>query len=128
MTEIRTVRWNVFEIRVELREDTPEEFTDKAVAGVWDEPDDKGRFRVWFKALPAEDAFSHEAWHLFFTILMFTDEHNHTMAELNSEIYAYSFQYLYSQIKDCVTGMKLYKKLWDERQAEKEKEDGRHTD
>lgn len=112
------IQFGVFDIRLELRDDVPEGYREQALGGVDSELDDKGRFRIWFKTIPTNDGVIHELWHLFFTIMKTVDPNGHYFDELNCEIYAYSFQYLYDLVLEALTAMKLYKMRYDQRKEE----------
>ena len=118
MTESKTLHWLTFDVKLELHEDVPEGYNENALAGVDDEADDDGRFRIWFKGITTIDAVVHETWHLFFIIMAFSDSHAVRFDELNRELYAYSFQHLFNMVHDNLTGMRLYRRLWDERSKE----------
>lgn len=109
------------DVEVQLRDDAPEGFREEALGGVYNEPCGEDlKYTVWFKGLPYGYALVHESWHLFCTIMAHIDNCEHSWLDLNSEIYAYNFHVLNNKILEIVTGMKWYKKLYDER----EKEDG----
>ena len=118
MVESRLLHFGVFDIRLELRDDVPEGYREQALGGVDLEQDDKGRFRIWFKTIPTSDGVIHELWHLFFTVMKTVDPNVHYFEELNCEVYAYSFQHLYDLIIEALTGMRLYKKRYDQRKEE----------
>lgn len=113
MIERKYFSFLTFKVVVELREDVPEGFNEVAAAGCHDEPDDKGRFRLWFsfkEDIPSFGTIAHESWHLFMTIMYYIDKFDHSFEELNSEMYAYNFHILFSTILDIVLGSDTAKK------------------
>lgn len=90
-------------------ENVPEISKNNAKAGVTLYED--GSFSIWFKGRPTIEVIAHEAWHLFMRQMSILDQMDHTFEELHSEIYAYTFENLISQILDKLCDMKLYKKL-----------------
>ena len=120
----------IFKINLELWDGTPDGFTPNAIAGVYDEPseDKEGNpvYTLWFDGLVDGYVIMHESWHLFCTMMTHIDSHEHSWKDLNSEIYAYNFHVLSSEILETLTGMKHYKKLYDEKMKinkEEEKKD-----
>ena len=120
MIETKQINFNVFRIKLELRDDIPKGYCDDSFGGVDCHPNKNGIFRIWFKTIPRWDVIAHEIWHLFFTIMSNADSYNHTFDELNNEIYAYNFQHLYDLILTSLRNMKLYKKCYDEMHKTKE--------
>ena len=116
MKESKTFRFLGVTVECLLTDTIPDGFSSDASGGVYTLPvvDDPTTFRVWFKGLVKDYVFVHECWHLFFAIMQFIDNRVHTMDELYEEIYAYSFQTLYSGVMEIITHMKLYKRFWDE--------------
>ena len=110
-----------FKVCLELRDDVPKDFAEKAVGGVYDLPDDNMVFRMWFNTsngTPGLRIISHECWHLFMTIMNYIDKHEHTFEELNNEIYAYNFHKLFNDVIGNMFNMKMYQKALAEEEAE----------
>lgn len=120
-TERKSFRFLGFTVLVELRDNPPEGFLEKTAGGCFDDPDDKGRFRVWFLGdLPPLKVISHECWHLYMTILGYMDTHEHTFEELNNEIYAYNFNILFENVLTLLFSMKRYQKAAMEDEEKRE--------
>ena len=109
----------VFRIEVQMRDEPPYGFSEEALGGVYDEPNNDNIYMIWFNKLPSKEAIVHECWHLFMTLMAQVDNHEHGFLELNGEIYAYSFHILYSNILDALCSMKYYNQLYKEWQEEK---------
>lgn len=97
-----------FVIEVYLTDSAPEGFREEAVGGVFPHEDNSPVFKIWFKKTITQESLVHECWHLFMTMLMVIDNKPHYFEELNTEIYAYSYHSLVSNVLETVTGMKAY--------------------
>ena len=102
-----------FSVEVTLTDTVPEGFREEALAGVYSEITDN-TVRVWFKGPVTQDAIVHEAWHLFHKTLAAMDNQLHYFDDLNSEIYAYEFQWLCGKLLELITSMDLYKTLYNQ--------------
>lgn len=108
-----------FKVCVELREDVPKGFTENAVGGCYDEPDENLVFTVWFKGgAPGLKIIAHECWHLFMTVMNYIDMHEHTFKELNSEVYAYDWHEMVDNVLTCLFNMKRYQAGLEEEESE----------
>ena len=101
-------------------DDEPVEGHREGVFGWCDYDIENQEFAIGFRGLICEAAIVHECFHLYFAILSLMDAKEHTMGDLIDEIYAYSFQDLYSKVLETVTGMKLYKRIWNERKDDQQ--------
>lgn len=114
MKEKKKFRFLIYDVEVCFRDDIPEGFGESAAAGTYQGCID-GKFKMWFKDLPAPEEIAHECWHLFMQIMSFVDSHEHTFEELISEIYAYNFHIFFCEVVKALTSMKRYKTLYEER-------------
>ena len=113
MTEAVSFDFLTFTVFVEMRDDVPDGFLDIAAGGCYDDPD-TCKFGIWFKdPSPSCNMIVHECWHLYMSLMSYIDHAPHTFEELNSEIYAYSFQLLYGQVLDIIYNSKHYKAAED---------------
>lgn len=109
-----------FTVEVYITDSAPNGFRKEAVAGVYPHEDNSPVFKIWFKKTLTQETLVHECWHLFMTMLMAMDNRPHYFDELNTEIYAYSFHSLVSNVLETATNMKAYTEYFKEQLDEKE--------
>lgn len=109
-----------FTVEVWLTDSAPNEFRKEAVAGVFPHEDNSPLFKIWFKKSLTYESLVHECWHLFMTMLVGMDNKPHYFAELNDEIYAYSYHSLVSNVLETATSMKAYIDYFEEETREVE--------
>lgn len=97
-----------FIAEVWFTDSAPEGFREEAVAGVFSHEGNSPLFKIWFRKSLDYETLVHKCWHLFMTMLMSMDNKPHYFAELNDEIYAYSYHTLVSNVLETVTEMKAY--------------------
>ena len=101
MKRTRNIRFLNFRIQVILCDEDP--YGDGSIGWV-DRLDNPPRWRVGFVGVPAEDVLAHECWHLFNSVMAVADSQPKAFDELAcSELYAYTFQELFSQLRQAVS-------------------------
>ena len=83
---------------------------------------EKDRFIIEFFGLVTDYILIHECWHCLFRVLWTLDNAEHVFAELKDEIYAYVFSEFCADVIGKVTHLKLYHKMWDEKNDKKGKD------
>ena len=81
-----------------------------------------GKFIMEFFGLVDSYTLTHECWHCMMRVLAYVDKRLHTFDELGEEIYTYVFSDFCNDVLEKVTKMKLYHKLWEEKNGQKEKD------
>lgn len=110
-----------FTVEVWLTDSAPIGFKEEAIAGVFPHEDNSPVFKIWFKKSLSYESLVHECWHLFMTMLMVMDKEPHFFSELNSEIYAYSYHSLVSNVLETATSMKAYSEYFMEQDKSADK-------
>ena len=110
-----------FIIEVWLVDSAPKEFRNEALAGVFPHEDNSPLFKIWFKKSLTYETLVHECWHLFMTMLMTMDNKPHYFYELNTEVYAYNFHSLVSNVIETATSMKAYSDYFMEQEKSVDK-------
>lgn len=109
-SESRCFTFMTFDVVVELIRRQVEAQPGDAGGGC---SDDGRKFKIWFTVgdgVPTLAMVSHECWHLFMSIMSYVDQHEHRFSELADEVYAYSFQTLFSTVLDFMLGSEMYQK------------------